>query len=52
VEGTDEGHYYRGEVTGATDAQRAEVAARQAAAEADGDATDEDAAQQQGAEAS
>jgi NADH-quinone oxidoreductase subunit I len=33
VEGTDEGSYYRGEVTGATDAQRAEVAAREAAAE-------------------
>jgi len=31
VEGTDDGDYYRGEVTGATDAQRAEVAAREAA---------------------
>ena len=34
VEGTDDGDYYRGEVTGATDAQRAEVAAREAAAAA------------------
>ena len=33
VEGTDEGDYYRGEVTGATPAQEAEVAARTAAAE-------------------
>ena len=33
VEGTDEGAYYRGEVTGATPAQQAEVAARTAAAE-------------------
>ena len=33
VEGTDEGDYYRGEVTGATPAQQAEVAARTAAAE-------------------
>jgi NADH-quinone oxidoreductase subunit I len=32
VDGTDDGDYYRGEVTGATDAQRAEVAAREAAA--------------------
>jgi hypothetical protein len=31
VEGTDDGDYYRGEVTGATDAQRAEVAARESA---------------------
>ncbi len=30
VEGADEGSYYRGEVTGATAAQRAEVAARDA----------------------
>ena len=37
VEGTDDGAYYRGEVTGATDAQRAEVAAREAAAAAPGD---------------
>jgi NADH-quinone oxidoreductase chain I len=38
VEGADDGSYYRGEVTGATDAQRAEVAARQAAgAPAQGD---------------
>jgi hypothetical protein len=34
VEGTDDGSYYRGEVTGASDAQRAEVAAREAAAAA------------------
>jgi hypothetical protein len=32
VEGADDGSYYRGEVTGASDAQRAEVAAREAAA--------------------
>ena len=32
VEGTDEGAYYRGEVTGATPAQQAEVARREAAA--------------------
>ena len=32
VEGTDDGDYYRGEVTGASDAQRAEVAARESAA--------------------
>ncbi len=39
VEGTDDGDYYRGEVTGASDAQRAEVAAREAAAApAEGDA--------------
>jgi NADH-quinone oxidoreductase subunit I len=31
VEGTDDGDYYRGEVTGATEAQKAEVAAREAA---------------------
>jgi hypothetical protein len=34
VEGTDDGDYYRGEVTGASDAQRAEVAAREAASAA------------------
>ncbi len=34
VEGTDDGDYYRGEVTGATEAQKAEVAAREAAAAA------------------
>ncbi len=34
VEGADEGTYYRGDVTGASAAQVAEVAAREAAAEA------------------